>query len=285
MIEYPVFVPLGEDHLAAVITVPDQEPEGMVLLLAGTGAPRSHRFQLWAKVARRLAEYGLASVRMDYRGMGDSTGLLRQLAMRQPRVDQALAVARFAMRATGASRLCVVGHCSGSLVALAVASQVPECAAAVCVLPRILDPSPVNRLAISARRSRLAAFVRNHPLMNRIADRFRGRSGKPGSNARDQVSRALEHGRLLFLYSERDIDAYSDRVQAELSKIMAPLPRELRERFDLIVLPGGPVAGLETLSIQRAYIEQVVGWVASSMGRSPAAVGEHRQPEQRQVSG
>src|SRR5205807_1730181 len=39
--EFPVFVPDGADHFGAVITVPDSEPKGLVLLLTGTGAARS----------------------------------------------------------------------------------------------------------------------------------------------------------------------------------------------------------------------------------------------------
>jgi alpha-beta hydrolase superfamily lysophospholipase len=72
MKEFPFFVPYEDQFLAGTLTVPDRDPEALVLLLAGTGAPRSHRFQLWTRTARGLAEHGLASVRLDYRGIGAS---------------------------------------------------------------------------------------------------------------------------------------------------------------------------------------------------------------------
>src|SRR2546426_8495657 len=37
--EYPVFVPYGAEHLGAVVTLPEAEPAGLVLLVTGTGAP------------------------------------------------------------------------------------------------------------------------------------------------------------------------------------------------------------------------------------------------------
>src|SRR5207249_4135911 len=64
--EYPVFLPFGDEHLALVLTVPEGAPAGVVLLLTGGSAARSHRFQLWTRVARSLAkEHALASARLD----------------------------------------------------------------------------------------------------------------------------------------------------------------------------------------------------------------------------
>src|SRR5438034_10292910 len=76
--EYPVFVPSGEERIAAVIAVPAGTPRGLVLLLpGGGGATRSQRYGLYTKVARGLAQRGIASARVEWRGSGESTVLAR----------------------------------------------------------------------------------------------------------------------------------------------------------------------------------------------------------------
>ena len=151
MNEYPVFVPYGNEHLAATLTLPDNDPEALVLLLAGTGAPRSHRFQLWTRTARALADQGLASVRMDYRGIGDSRGRMAQPVLGDQRLDQAVTTARFAMRACDVDRLAVIGNCLGGIVGLGVTARVPECEAAILIRPRLVYMSNVSRAAVGAR--------------------------------------------------------------------------------------------------------------------------------------
>ena len=74
MTEYPVFVPWRGGHLAAVVALPERPVRGLVVLSTGTGAPRSHRHQVWAVAAERLAAGGFASVRWEYPGLHDSTG-------------------------------------------------------------------------------------------------------------------------------------------------------------------------------------------------------------------
>ena len=265
MKEFPVFVPDGTDHFGAVITVPDSEPKGLVLLLTGTGAARSHRFQLWTRVARELADRGLAVARLDYEGVGDSTGGVREVGLTLTQ-REAVAVLRFARQAIPVDRVAVVGNCSGAIAALGVAAQTPDCIGAVCILTRLLMPSPVNRLVISGRRSRLAAWVRSNPTLHRAIRPFRGRRGKPSENVTTPFHAALGHSRLFFLYGEEDNDAYNPKVKAALTRLLAQHPAEERERFELQVLPGGSLSGFESLETQRLTIDTVVEWLTSCFG-------------------
>ena len=45
----------------------------MVFTTGGGGTLRSQRFRLWTRAARALADIGIASVRMEFAGIGDST--------------------------------------------------------------------------------------------------------------------------------------------------------------------------------------------------------------------
>jgi dienelactone hydrolase len=284
MREFPIFVPYGGEHLAAVVTLPDDDPSGLVLLATGTGAPRSHRFQLWTQAARRLADQGLASVRMDYLGSGDSTGRVveRRLGELELRVAEASAVARFAMGAVGVDRLVAVGNCSGGLVVLGASAGIPESIGTICILPRVLQPTSVNRMVIGLRGSKLSSVVRSNRVLHKLADPLRGRKGKPRQVVRDWMQAMLSKGRLLFIYSLQDTDAYNEQSQAAIERILASLPAEQRERFELEVLPEGPLSGFETISIQHMTIDAVVDWAVrcfaqTSDGRNSGGGTERRR--------
>lgn len=268
MREFPVFVPYDREHLAGVVTLPDEEPEGLVLLATGTGAPRSHRFQLWTTVARRLADHGLASVRMDYLGIADSTGRVieRSLGELELRVHEASAVARFAMQAVGVDRLAVVGNCSGGLVVLGAAAQITESIGALCILPRVLQPSQMNRMVIGLRGSKAASVVRSNRLLLRLLGPLRGRKGRPRSMVQDGAAAVLARGRLMFVYSEQDTDAYNERSRMTIERMLAQLPETHRARFELRILPEGPLSGFESIPIQERVIDTVVDWAIDCFG-------------------
>jgi dienelactone hydrolase len=270
--EFPVFVPHGKDHLGAVITVPDEPTAGLVLLTTGTGAPRSHRFQLWTTVARRLAERGLASVRMEYLGVGDSTGRVQERRMGELdlRVDEAEAVTRFAQAATGVDRLAAVGNCSGGLVALGVATRLQSSfVGTVCILPRVLQPTKMNEMVIGLRGSKIASFARSSPILRPVVRSLRGRKGKPRSLIQERMARALAGGRLLFVYSERDTDAFNEQSRKQIDRILDQLPQDHRARFELKVFPGGPLSGFESLEAQRDVIDLAVGWTTGCFDLRP----------------
>jgi pimeloyl-ACP methyl ester carboxylesterase len=168
MIEHPIFVESGGDHLAAVVTVPEARPRTLAVLLPGGGSPRSHKFRLWTRTARTLADVDIASVRVDYAGLGQSTGSfsndLRHLPTTQIRsivgaVGEALDVSTFA----------VVGNCLGARTGLAMAAAEEGCVGVACVLPRaltaivvevgVLDQGPTMARSIRLRSARRAPWI------------------------------------------------------------------------------------------------------------------------------
>ncbi len=267
--EFPLFVPYAEEHLAAVLCVPDGQPKAVVLLLTGIGAPRSHRFQVWARVARRLAAQGYASVRMDYGGLGDSTGSLEELPLIEAPWHEAREVARFAMRAVGTDRLGIAGNCLGATVGLRVAAEMPESVATVGLLTRLRDPGATYQVLHRTRGWRVVSMLRSNRFVRRVVvRRLKGLKGRSLPGVRDQLSRALGHQNMLFVYSLADDDVYSREVQTLLDTMLASLPRERRDRFELRILPEGPLARLESLTSQDAVIDTVSNWLAGTLGRA-----------------
>jgi dienelactone hydrolase len=264
--EYPAFVPHGDEHIASVVTVPDEGINGLVLLLTGTGAGRSHRFQLWTRTADRLAGCGLATVRMEYLGIGDSTGRVRgwERSAHGPQLEQAASVARAAMRGVGVNRFAVAGNCFGALVALDLMAADPACTGALCLMP-LIQEGAVHGIQRRARTSRLGSGLRARPLARRLllrpARRLAGRMDRTLAVA---ASGALSRGPVRFVYGRED-EAFARGVQATLDRSLARLPDEVRSGFDLLVTDV-PLAQFESVAAQEATIDLVERFMVSRSG-------------------
>jgi len=184
--EFPAFIPSGQEQVASVITVPPGRSRAIVVLTTGGGgAPRSHAGSMWTRVARGLAARGIASARMDWRGMGDSTGSARFPAgFANLPVEDLGAVAGFARQVTGAEALGVAGNCGGARTALAALEALGRCESLALLLvkaaARIGSEGPMAlraRLLLSrvpvferaARRTtRAVRSIRTDPAASRI---------------------------------------------------------------------------------------------------------------------
>jgi alpha-beta hydrolase superfamily lysophospholipase len=268
MKEFPLFVPSGEDRVAAVVTTPEEPPRGLVVLLAGTGRHNVIGSTLSGRLSARLAELGLASARLDYAGVGDSPGIVPRWdpADSDAVVGQTRALLAVASEALGVSRFAQVGTCYGSRVALSLVGD-PGCVGAVCLAPPILDFGGVSRAGRQLRDRRLGAFIRSNAALRRVIvaplrKLLRARRTSP------RVVGAFEHLdrlRLVFLYGERNLheDHYSAWARERLDAAVAALPADRRERFELRTLPGGPLTTFDGLphDEQAAIIDVVVSYV------------------------
>jgi pimeloyl-ACP methyl ester carboxylesterase len=175
MKEYPVFVPAGDEYVGAVVTVPDSDPRGVVVLVTGGGgAPRSHRYGLWTKIARELAVRDIASVRTEWPGVGDSTGVARMEMANLP-VAETAQVARFAMDVTGTERLGLVGNCGGARTSLQVAIHHLPCDALALITLRLMTDAP--RPSAAMRGVRTAASRLPGPIEKVARTVYRKRKG------------------------------------------------------------------------------------------------------------
>jgi pimeloyl-ACP methyl ester carboxylesterase len=284
MREIPVFIPHGGGHLAAVVAVPRSDPTGLVLLLTGIGLPQVIGGNLWSRVASRLAEHGLASVRFDYEGIGESTGLVTRFSLSETEsvVAQASTVLESTRRAVGVKQFALAGTCIGSRVTLELA-RMPDCVAAVCLAAPLINPGSWTRIRRRSQRWRLAAFIQSHRGLRRavVAPLKRALGEKtPSSRLLESVTSAVGHARVLFLYSESPRDYYSERIKRLLEETTGLLDDEQRRRFEFRILHDGPLTAFDALSpeIQDIIVESVVEWVLPSFSRSPAHDGRRSRP-------
>jgi pimeloyl-ACP methyl ester carboxylesterase len=275
--EHPIFVPYERGRLAAVVTTPAGEPRGLTLLLTGIGLPQVIGSALAARTAANLAQRGLASVRFDYEGIGESTGLVPEfsLAETESAAAQALSVLDTALQIVGAGRFAVAGSCIGSRVALQLARR-PDCVGAVCIAFPLFELGTRTRLR---RRSAVWApvsFVRRHRLLRRVVLApmkliLAERSSKPRLQA---LASALDHARVLVLYSSSPRDYYDERARRRLEDVVATFSVTNRERFELRVLEAGPLTAFEALApeAQAVIVESVVDWLTVSFDLGPGTL-------------
>jgi alpha-beta hydrolase superfamily lysophospholipase len=271
MSEFPVFVAAGADRVAAVVTAPDrQPPRGVVLLLAGTGRHIAIGSTLSARLSERLAEEGLASVRLDYAGSGDSPGLVpywdpAEIAATTAQARAALDVAREAL---DVEPFAEVGTCYGSRIALSLVED-PSCTGAVCLAPPILDVGGLGRMSRGVRDGRVGAFVRSNATLRRVVGaplrRLLG-ARKPAPRVVGAFAH-LDRARLVFLYGARNAheDHYSGLAQKSIDAAVAGLTAEERSRFERHMIAGGPLTTFDGLppEEQEEIVDIVVPFVTS----------------------
>jgi dienelactone hydrolase len=275
-VEYPVFVPHDDDHLAAVVTLPRGPSRGLVALLTGIGTGRSHRFQVWTRTARALASRGMASVRLDWVGIGDSSGVLEAWtwALEEDLLDQARTVLRTTARAVGTDRTAAVGNCFGARIALRLSAEEPSSTGSACILLPMTPGAP-DRALRRAGGVRIAGFLRRNRWVRRLVIRRVKALHGIDKTARDCIEKTLSRGRLLLLYGQDD-QVLSTKTTRQMEELVAAMPADHADRYDLRVLPISKMAGFDTLETQRLSIETLVEWLDSLFpaAASPEALVE-----------
>lgn len=259
MKEFPVFVPAGGEHVAAVVSAPDAEPRGLVMLATGLGAPRSHRYQVWAAAAERLAGRDIASVRFDYPGLHDSTGSAEEVGPAVP-ILEAREVVALARAATGADRVVAVGNCWGAQLAVALAADLDECVGAMSILPETVEPGGLDTAFRRAAGRRVLGLLRSRRMLRRLAGPLRRIDSRVNRALAEVLPRALERSRVLLLYDREHLDGGPHAV-GRIQALVDRLPEERRRNFELRVISGRGLARFGSVEVQDTLLDTIVHWV------------------------
>jgi pimeloyl-ACP methyl ester carboxylesterase len=134
--EQPVYFPAGENTLFGIHTHPIK-PNGVGIVLVQGGDTVNvsmHRNRLAVRLARRFAADGYHVIRFDYHGLGESTGVIKQLHLHHPFTDDVEGAAAY-LRGLGLTSIVLIGACFGSRTALSSAPQIPETSAVLLATP------------------------------------------------------------------------------------------------------------------------------------------------------
>lgn len=203
-----------EQQLVATLTWPvseDQRPATVVVLTNSGVIPRSGPQRINVQLARRLATLGLASIRFDMSGLGDS----RRASGQKPMLEQWTADARDVMDVAqarfGCDRFVMVGFCSGAEVAHLAALEDARLQGAV-LWDLYAYPTPESRLRAllyRLQRAGVSGVVRKLTRIVRSAEAQApsARAATPAGQSADagKVPPVAEYARRLRSLSERGV--------------------------------------------------------------------------------
>jgi exosortase A-associated hydrolase 1 len=123
----------GGDWLYGVASVPQAPARRGVLIVVGGPQYRAGSHRQFVLLARQLAEAGIAAMRFDYRGMGDSEGAPRDFEAVGD--DLRAATDQFLAAVPGLDEVVLWGLCDGASAALCHAAADPRITGLVLLNP------------------------------------------------------------------------------------------------------------------------------------------------------
>ncbi len=115
-VEQAVVFRCGVDNLIGIVTIPAQPKKTALLIVVGGPQYRAGSHRQFVLLARILAAAGYASLRFDFRGMGDSTGTSPGFEHSQP--DIAAATEALMQAVPSLARVVLWGLCDAASAAL-----------------------------------------------------------------------------------------------------------------------------------------------------------------------
>ena len=290
MREYPVVFG-GQSPLVGIVTEPDTTVTGAPVCLflnAGLG----HRVgpsRVYVKLARRLAEAGVVSLRFDFSGIGDSPPSPSRADAEERAVSETSQAMDYLGRSLGTSTFVALGLCSGANTAFALARQDPRVTGAVLINATMLPSAHSEQQRSEALRRAQAhhhgdRFVHGRSWLRVLTGRsdFRGLTrsmlllarrtfGLDRAPRRDvDLGELPELGRrgveLLAVFTDGDIGLELLATHVGRFENLASLPR-----FELEILRETDHI-LTSLWAQTDVEEKVLAWMARRFG-VPTAPG------------
>jgi dienelactone hydrolase len=209
--------------LRGILTAPAGATLGVVFVHGWSGY-RCGPHRMFVNAARRFAEAGIASLRFDLRGRGDSGGAFAASDL-DGMMQDLLAAARCLRDEAGLDRIVPLGICSGGNVALGAASLDKSFAGLALwsvplFAPHKRSDDRARRRAFflveyakkALRRETWAKLARGTIDFRGVARTLKGREKVSGRNPKDSVRDVMSDlagfaGPALFVYGSRDDEA------------------------------------------------------------------------------
>jgi exosortase A-associated hydrolase 1 len=145
-IEQPVIFSCDQRRLIGIVCLPERTADTAVLIVTGGPQYRAGSHRQFTLLARQLAEQGIASLRFDYRGMGDSEGEMR--TFEQVHEDLSAASDTLIQRIPEVLHVVIWGLCDAASAALHYAHTDPRISGLVLLNPWVHTPSGAARIRL-----------------------------------------------------------------------------------------------------------------------------------------
>lgn len=171
MPDHAAIVPTSAGPVGAVVSVPAEETRDAVALLQGGGAPcRAGVNAHWTRMARDLAERGVAVLRFDFASEGESTmvgeSVPREIGWRRDTDLELLReIVPWFTEVVGVERLLIAGSCHGARVGMDLGAEDPRVKGVFITVPYLWNTPPHLRSDKQVMRQR------SLPRANELFDR------------------------------------------------------------------------------------------------------------------
>jgi alpha-beta hydrolase superfamily lysophospholipase len=270
MTDSPILLRTSAGVISAMLTTPDREPVATVVVVQGWSGTRAGANRIWPLLATDLARDGIATLRTDYAGMGESW---------DARVSARVAGVRELVQSYRDSRpgtpLLFVAHCFGLTPALAVCRVQDGVIGAAVVIPPIWPEAPSSTAPLGRRlvrkvRGRLGA-LRRLPVRTAYALRYGAGAVRMGQlrhdheevEGREELTELVRRVPTWMLVGEHDLC---------LAPTQQLLP-ELREVGDveLETVDGLVLRAATPADAQAAIRSRVGAWARRVVAQHPAS--------------
>jgi pimeloyl-ACP methyl ester carboxylesterase len=261
VVNVPLWIPARE-KLGGVVTIPAAETSDLgVVLMSGRARDRCHRNGMWVRAGRELADRGAYVLRLDYPGVGHSSGDPHIFDLESPPAWPMEAAARFLLEETPVERVILAGSCFGARIALSAAAGMDRVASVAMVAPPIFvrGPSRARKLMWSASNMLQALhtdgagedltrqrFYENAPTEQRVSPSFEA-----------AIRPVLERCPVYFLCGTDDIEWAELRFA--LDRLDLP-----EDRYEVEVVPG-VVHAFRSIEVQDLTIARLSAWCTRSV--------------------
>ncbi len=288
----PVVLATSPGPVVAMVTEPTAPSVGLgvVLLSPGGYTISSQRNQWGTKLADQLSGIGIHTIRLDYRGIGDSAGEIETFAHELPFIGEGLAAVA-ELRRRGVDNIVLIGQCFGARTALALAADVEGLRGVFAISPSmrdtgrgegnasklahagtiraylrhavgVFDPRMLRDRGARRRYRRMAkTFVKARltKLMNAVSNRPPDATPWVSRGLLEQVTRLVDRRiALVFVYgsAEEDSDDFAAAKRGWFGGVIAS-----SQNVEEHLLPGR-VHNLGRVDIQDQLVEMMVTFAA-----------------------
>jgi pimeloyl-ACP methyl ester carboxylesterase len=207
-----------DESVLATMHVPDQRTAraAVACVLVNSGpAPRAGNSDLSSRIADRVASVGIPTMRMDFPGIGDSTGDsfkriddFRRAAQEAPLDDVLTEVIEQFCDRHGVEHVIVGGLCAGAVIAVRGARRMgSRCAGLILLEPDFVD-------------ARIAAGIERAGIRARVERVLRGLARRRWSRSSARILRPLyeylDRGRMPEGIAQEVVDAWIHLTEARI---------------------------------------------------------------------
>jgi uncharacterized protein len=208
--EVPITFDIGGDRLAGIIHLPAGTPSIGVIIVVGGPQYRVGSHRQFVLLARSLASRGIAVLRFDCRGMGDSDGDFQGFEQIEP--DIAAATNAMVRRVPSLGRIVLWGLCDATFGICAHARRDPRIAGVVLVNPWVRSESSYARTQL--KHYYLARLAQSDFLRKVLTGQFNFRSS--GRALLANIRRSLDVSPAVDSQSDRAANPLEERMAADL---------------------------------------------------------------------